>query len=61
MPNLTVEDLDKDILSALDDYEKAQKAKGGARGALTAFTEKLKQRPRMNLPKLGRRQSDTTR
>jgi len=56
-----VEDLDKDILSALDDYEKAQKAKGGARGALTAFTEKLKQRPRMNLPKLGRRQSDTTR
>jgi len=54
--NLTHEELDSEVMEALADYEKAQKAKGGARSALSAFTEKLSRKPKVNLPVLQRGQ-----
>ena len=56
MAKLTHAELDKEVLEALDDYEKGQRSRGGGRNALAAFTDMLRRKPTANQPTSGRPQ-----
>ena len=61
MGKLTRELFLEHVREALEDNRKAQKAKGGGRSALAAFTDRFRRKPRLDLARLARGQSDTTR